>query len=86
MTVVFTEVYFKALGLALNFVGAAVLIIGTIRSNRQIEKETTMIPIKKTVAIKRSLFRTRSISLIGLVLISIGFLLQIIGLFVEIYS
>ena len=81
----FLEIYFKTLGLAISFVGTAVLIIGTIHSDRQIEDETTIVPIKKNFAVKKFLFRTRSISLIGFTLISIGFLFQIVSLFIEIY-
>jgi len=85
MYTILTEIYFKTLGLALNFVGGAILIVGTVKSNRQIKDETTIVPLKKSLVVKKSLFKTRSISLIGFALVSIGFLLQLIGIAFEIY-
>ena len=77
-------IYFKALGLALSFVGTAVLIAGTMKTDTQIEHETKP-TLRRNWAARKFLLKARSISLIGLILISLGFLFQFVGLFIEIY-
>ncbi|MBN1778891.1 MAG: hypothetical protein JW816_01575 [Candidatus Buchananbacteria bacterium] len=85
-TIIILAVYLKALGLALNFVGSIILIAGTMKSQKEINTETKPgIPIVKSATIRKFLLKARSISMIGLIIITAGFLVQLIAILFDLY-
>jgi len=85
-TIIILAIYLKALGLALNFIGSIILIFGTMKSQKEINTETKPgIPIVKSAIIRKFLLKSRSISMIGLIVITAGFLIQLIAILFDLY-
>ena len=69
-----------------NLAGSIILIFGTMKSQKEINTETKPgIPIVKSAIIRKFLLKSRSISMIGLIVITAGFLIQLIAILFDLY-
>lgn len=67
------------IGLILNFIGSLIMGLGMIRSKNRIEKESGTYYDGNPYT-KKFFYTDRKIGLLGIILLAIGFLLQLISL------